>query len=117
MYQLSDIIAVSGLVVILIVSYLYSFYEHNRRVARVFSPTTYCLSTGKRLHGFVFIILSIGVEPCTLEVSNTYTRKILKTFFLKSYHKSFKILYFNEQFLTLNFSDCNDFVATIISFK
>lgn len=116
MYQLNDIIAVSGLLVILIVSYFYSFYEHNRHVARVFSPTTYCLTTGKRLHGFVFIILSVGVEPCTLEVSNTYTCKILKTFFIKSYHKSFKIFYFKEQFLTLKFSDCNDFVATIINF-
>ena len=105
-----------GTLIILSGSLLHSFIESNKRVARLFTPSLYCLQTKSGLKGFVFIVTRVGKEDCKIEVSNTYTHKTLKKWTIKKNHKTIKFLHCPDQYLTIKLSGSNDFVSTIINF-
>ena len=110
------IIMATGTLIILSGSLLHSFIESNKRVARLFTPSLYCLQTKSGLKGFVFIVTRVGKEDCKIEVSNTYTHKTLKKWTVKKNHKTIKFLHCSDQYLTIKLSESNDFVSTIINF-
>lgn len=110
------IIMAIGTLIILSGSLLHSFIESNKRVARLFTSSLYCLQTKSGLKGFVFIVIRVGKEDCKIEVSNTYTHKILKNWTVKEKHKAIKFMHCPDQYLTIKLSKSNDFVSTIINF-
>ena len=110
------IIMAIGTLIILSGSLLHSFIESNKRVARLFTPSLYCLQTKSGLKGFVFIVTRVGKEDCKIEVSNTYPHKTLKKWTIKKNHKTIKFLHCPDQYLTIKLSGSNDFVSTIINF-